>query len=894
MRLWTRILLAIGITRRGALIEIDDELEAHRAHAQDELERAGLSPADAAVESRRRMGNVTLAREDSREVWVVRWADRLRQHLRYGVRGLRREPAFALAAILTLALGTAAATTVFAVVDAEIWRRLPFADPQQLVSMTSQDERSPASVNAISIAGLNEWRETIPAVAGLGAEGRFARRTVRLDHAESATSSEVTANYFDLLGRRARLGRVFSDEDAAGSNSVVLSERGWRRVFDADPNVVGRAFILDDQPKVVVGVVATNDSLHPDMDLYVPIDERLSAPEHTAARFYEVIGRLRPGTRMAVAREQLQTLLNRHAESSPTEARHVASVEDLSAFYKRDDKRPLYFFLSAAALVLVLTVVNVAALFLSRTLRRAPEFALRGALGGGARAVAAQLVTESALVAVPGCVIGLWLAAQTTRVAGTVIPPDFLLRGMRVGLDARVALFVFVVAMVATTGLALIPRGVARRVSIASALGAGGRTSGTASAGRARAGLLTTQLALTVILLAGAGMFAKSFAALIHVPLGFDPSSGWSMRVALTGPRYNLRASDAQPGAPLIAYANGLVEHARGIPGISDAAVATSSPLLSGSLVVALDAGQPAPPSGGTRAILRSVGAGYFRAIGTPIVRGRAIADTDVAGAEPVAVINERMVLQHFGGADPIGRRVDLSGMHAAWFHNSSVRVVGVAADVKDIFLNEAGMADVYVPFAQQPSATFELIARGHVSDESMPGLLRAAATAVDPSIPATGISMLARRVQAAAEGDRFNLTMVAGFAIIALLIAAVGIYGAMAYAATAGWRESGVRLALGASPRDLLAAALWRAARVGLVGGAVGIAGAMALALVIGNALYLVPGQHNGLLFNVKTTDPIVLVSALGGVVLVALIAGAVPARRVARVDPVTALRAE
>jgi predicted permease len=892
MTLWHRMIRWIDARRNDRALR--EELEAHRAHAQGALERAGMRPADAEVESRRQMGNALLAREDSRDVWAVRWIDQLRQHLRYGARGLRREPAFALTAILTLALGTTAMTTVFSVVDAEIWRPLPFTDSRRLVNMASRTDGPDAEAKPISIADLGDWRAGIPSMAGIAGEGRFDRRTIRLDHAESATSAEVTANFFDVLGRRAMLGRVFTADDALGGNAVVVTERGWRRIFGADPSVVGRTFKIDDQAKMLVGVVATNDSLHPEMDLFIPIDERVAAPDHNAPRFYGAIGRLQPDATIAIAREQLRALLARRAATFPAEPKRVADVGDLSTFYKIDDKRPLYFFLGTSALVLILTIVNVAALFLSRTLRRAPEFALRGALGGGTRVVALQLVTEGALIAVPGCLLGLFLAYQAIGAAGSVIPDDFLIRGSRIGIDLRVAAFSFLIAMATTAGLALVPWGLARRASIAAALGSGGRTGTTAAAGRTRAALLTAQLALTVVLLAGAGMFVKSFTALMHVPLGFDPSSAWSARVALTGPRYASRPSPSQPGAPLVAYAGTLVEHARAIPGVRAAAVAAGSPLMSGSLVMATNTGEPTPASGGTRALLRTVGDGYFDAIGTRIVSGRGIAAGDVWGAEPVAVINERMAHDHFAGADPIGKQIDLGGRHAAWFHDTSVRIVGVAADIKDIFLNENGMPNVYVSFAQQPSSSMELIVRGNGSADSMGAALRAAAAAADPAIPVTSVYGLDRRVTLATARERFNLFMVAGFAVIAVLIAAIGIYGAMAYASTARQREYGVRLALGATPGGLLGDALWRAVRVGLIGGAVGIAGAIAMAIWIGDALYLVPGSHNGLLFNVNTTDPVILLSAMGGVVFVALIAGALPARRVARVDPVKALRTD
>lgn len=262
-----------GGRRDAALIE---ELEAHRALTQDELERSGLSPADAAAESRRRMGNVTLAREDSREVWIVRWADRLRQHVRYGVRGLRREPLFALTAILTLALGSAATITVFSVVDAEVWRPLPYPDPHRLVAVRSRGAAAKSDTDGISMAEFQAWRRTGAAFNDLAAEGSWGRQTVQVGHAESILISEVTANFFATLGRTPLAGRVFTNDDAHGSGVAVLTGRGWQRIFNSDPSVVGRTFLIDGRSVAIVGLVARDDSMGPDAEMYLPIDERTS------------------------------------------------------------------------------------------------------------------------------------------------------------------------------------------------------------------------------------------------------------------------------------------------------------------------------------------------------------------------------------------------------------------------------------------------------------------------------------------------------------------------------------------------------------------------------------------------------------------------------------------
>jgi predicted permease len=876
---WLRRIFSRPRRHDAALVE---ELDTHRALIEDELRRAGLSPVEAAVESRRRLGNVTLAREDARDVWAIWWLDSTRRHVRQGLRGLRHEPGFALTAMLTLGLGTAATITVFSVVDAEIWRPLPYPDPHRLVRVYSRGLAPRTDIDAIAIDELADWRRA-PGFEHLAAEGRYRRRTLQLDRAESIVTDEVTANYFLTLGRTARLGRVLNDDDARGSGAVLLTERGWTRLFDANPEAVGRIVMLDGAAKTIVGVVSDDDALGPGPEMYVPIDER------STVTVFGATGRLAAGATAEAVRDQIQAAITRRAAEDAGRRGHTAVVEDLSDFNAPANYRQLYFFLGASLLVLLLAVTNTAGLLMSRALRRAPEFALRGALGGGTPAIAMQLVVEAALIVLPGCLLGLWLAIEALAMVGRVVPSDFLLRGTRIAVDLRVFAFCGAVALVTLAGLALIPLRLARRAG-AGAIGSGTRTGALPSASRLRAVLLVSQIALTVILLAGAGIFLKSFVGLLHVPLGFDPASGWSARVTLGGPRY---ADDDQRRA----YVAALTERALAIPGARDAAIATSSPLASGWLVTVSDARHPPSANevvAGARSVYRAVSADYFRTIGTPLVRGRALAATDIAGAPDVAVINEQLARRLFPDEDPIGQSIDLVGSRGAPIRKGRLTIVGVAADIKEVGLNEVAFPDLYVPYAQRPAADIELLVRGHGDDASMAAALRSAVAAVDATIPVTSVAPLSRRVAVATQTERFNLILVAGFAIAAVLIAAIGIYGALAYAATARWREFGVRLALGATPRALLGRMLWHAARLGLIGGIVGVAGALVVAISLGDALYLVPGQHQGMLFGVTTTDPSSLGGALIGVVTIALVAGAVPAWRVARIDPARVLRSE
>jgi predicted permease len=499
--------------------------------------------------------------------------------------------------------------------------------------------------------------------------------------------------------------------------------------------------------------------------------------------------------------------------------------------------------------------------------------------------IVAQLASEAALIAGPGCVLGLWLSQQALHGLSTVVPTDVLWRGTAIPLDYRAAALVALIIVVTIAGLAFAPLGVARRADASIVKAGGTRSSGLPWAAQIRERMLVAQIALTVVLLIGGALFLKSFAALTREPLGFDPSDGWSTSVSLSADRYK------DPGT-VRHYTETLLAETRAIPGVRDAAIGTSSPLRSGWLVLANEPAGPAA-NGGLRTVYRSVSPTYFRAIGTPILRGRPLSDADVAGAPYAVVVNEEFVRQFIHDAEPLGRQVVLGGVHSP-VKPFTATIVGVAGNIKDVTLSGLTMPNVYAAFAQQPTPGAELIVRGNGGSESMPALIRAAAAKADPSIPISTVSPIGRRVTLALQEDKFNFLLASGFAIAALLIASIGIYGAMAYAAAARAREFGVRLALGAAPRRLLSNALWHSARFGVIGGAIGVSIALGVAKWLGDALYLVPGKHNGLLFKVQTTDPVVLVSAGLGIVAVAILAGFIPARKLATIDPAKILRAD
>jgi len=881
-RLWVRLIAPPDIRQT-----ILDDL--------DELLQAGGEPPLAGTRARLRYWREAL--RGTPHLLRLRWmssrkpnVEWLWRDIRHGLRSLRREPTFTLTAALTLALGVATTTTTFSVADAELWKPLPFPDSHELVAI---HVRAPDSrrVDAISGAELLDWRRAAPAFSDLAGESRTARRVLRLETAESVIVTRVTANFFTTLGRQAIVGRTFTAIDAHGARSAVLTDRTWRRLFGADRAIAGKILAIDDEMITVAGVVAADDSLGGDPDLFVAIDETDPAfLDRTQTAFFSAIGRLRPDLDPAVARDQLQSVVTRLATAPGARRNRAIFITDLAESVTGSNWRPLYFFLGASLLVLMLSTVNVATLLLARAVRRSGEFALRAALGGGRAALVRQLLVEGALLALPAAAIALLMARWAVSLFTAQLPADFFMRGSTIPIDLRVASFALAVTGLTTMVFVLAPVVTTRRLDLSRMLGTGGRAGRSRRESRARGGLLASQIALTVVLLAGAGIFLKSFAALTRVPLGFDPANAMALRTTLSGPRY---ASETA----VRAYADRVIEAARGVPGVRDAAIGTSSPLGSGPIVRFVAAGRPRSPAAEDMdAILRAADSDYFRTLGIRVVRGRAFTNADVAGAPRVAIVNESVARETFGDENPIGRVIELlPGARAAWTDRPGpLSIVGVVATVKDVGLNEIEFGNIYVPFAQMPAQRIELVVRAAISSDDLVEPLRRAVAGIDPSVPVTGAATFDRRVATALQGDRFNLLLISTFACVALLLAAIGVYGAVAYHVESRTRELGVRLALGARQPRLIGTALWQTGRVIVLGGALGLAAALLIGGSLGDALYLVPGSHNGLLYGVSTTDPLMLGAAFAGAIGVALVAGMIPARRVTRIDPVRALASD
>jgi putative ABC transport system permease protein len=887
VRIVRRLWFWMGSRRRAA--ELAAELEDHRARVQAALEADGIPAAEAEVRSRRAMGNVTLAREDARDVWLSAGLRRVWRDAVYGVRALKREPTFAATALLTLTLGSLTTITAFSIANAELWRPLPFPDAHRLVIVES--ERPGIRFEDIPGPDFADWTRECR-LARYAAELSPARRVLDTGSPEAVIVLPVTTNFFALLGRVPSIGRAFTPDDER-ARVAILSERAWRRLFNGDRAVVGRTVTLDGEAHAIVGVTAGGRlEFRSEPDFFVPIDPASPIMRDRAERTLQVYGRVAPDATTGQAEAELRTVAARIGAAFPAGHKgETLQLFDLQEHLTGNNWRQLYFFLAGAVLLMVLSCLNVANLLLARALRRQREFAIRGALGGGTGALVRQLLVEGAVLALPGALAGSLGAVWLVRAFTAVVPPDLLERGGNITLDGRVAVFAIALTVAITIALALSPLVFARRIDLNVMLGHGARTAGRSPRQRAvRAGLLVAQASATLVLLAGAALFVHSFIRLTRTPLGFDPHDRVLMRLSLPAKRYGSDAARA-------AFADRWLAEARAVAGVREVAIASESPLTPRGVpgVKIAVPGRPRPAPGTEPiALFLTVSPRYFAALGIPLLDGRAFDARDVAGAARVVIVNELFAQRFFPGERAVGRTIEIiPHVESDWTSRPGlVTVVGVAGNVRNFSINEVEYSNVYLPFFQAPAPGLDLVAATAIPEASAVEPLRRAARRVDPGLPLASLTLGTERVYDSLQEARFDLSLITVFAALAIVVAGVGIYGSMACAVEERTREFGVRIALGAMPRAILADALRGSIRVGVIGCAIGSALVIALARVLGNALYLVPGEHGGMLYQVGTTSPIALGGACTVLLTVAIVAGLVPARRATRTDPLLVLR--
>lgn len=804
----------------------------------------------------------------------------LSQDVRYGVRMLLKNPGFTFIAVLALALGIGANSAIFSVVNTLLLRPLPYRNPGQLVVIWENATHLGFPKNTPSAANFLDWQKQNTLFEGMAA---FAERSFNLTgigEPERLEGRRVSANLFDLLGVKPLLGRNFvPDEDKPGTKVALLNESLWKRRFGSDPGVIGRALTLNGESYTVVGVLPNSVRLPAFGNwrdqIWVPMAFSAEEAASRGNHYLEVIGRMRAGVRLEQARAEMATIMARLAQQYPEENTRMGTVVNpLHEEIVGDMKPALLVLLGAVAFVLLIACANVANLLLARAAARHKEIALRLALGADRARLTKQLLVESVMLSLLGGLVGLIFAYAGLQVLTRFIPPD-VAHAEAIAIDAKVLGFTLLIAIVTGLVFGLAPASQASHFNLNDTLKEGGRDASAGVRGkRLRSMLVIVEVAVSFILLIGAGLLINSFMHLRNLDPGFRADHMLTLNVDLSETKY--------PDNPRrTAFFDEVVRRIQALPGVRAVAVAGNLPFTynGDSMPIGAEGIPDPPPDQRPDVIFRAIGPGYFNTMGIPLVRGRDFNDQDTLDTTLAVVVSEKTAQHYWPNADPIGKRIrnGSTTSDAPWR-----TVIGVVKDVRqNDFIAEPKM-QMYFAYRQlrslMPNA---LIVRTAVDPLSLATSVRNAIWAVDKDQTVANIDSMEHIVAGAVARPRFSMLLLAIFAAVALVLAAVGIYGVMSYSVAQQTREIGIRMALGAQRTDVLKMTIKQGLKLVGLGLVIGLAAAFVLTRVMAT-----------LLFGISATDPLTFVTISFVLLLVALLASYIPSVRAMRVDPMVALR--
>jgi putative ABC transport system permease protein len=804
------------------------------------------------------------------------------QDLRYGARMLLKNPGFTLIAVITLALGIGANTAIFSVVNRVLLFRLPYKDAGRLVMVWGSNPQQGADIDLVSPADLVDWRSQNTVFEDLAATNDAPFNLTGMGEPESLIGYRLAANFFQVAGVQPALGRAFTpEEDRAGAPDVViLSHRLWQRRFDSDPNALGRSVTLNGAPYTIIGVMPAGFQHPQRAELWAPLRlNSLSADQANdrGFRFLRVVGRFKPGVTIEQAQREMSRVALRLAERHPdTNAGQGVKIVSLQEQYAGDIKPTLLALLGAVGFVLLIACANVANLLLARAAARQKEIAVRTALGARRGRIVRQLLTESVLLALIGGALGLLLALWSANLLVALFPNNVANLNIpvveEIPINGRVLGFSLLVSLLTGVIFGLAPAWQASKPDLSRTLKESGANMTAGVSGRRMRGLLVvSEMALAVLLLIGAGLMVKSFWRLLQGDLGLDPKNVLTMQVLLAPQKYG----GAQQRR---AFLQDVMRRIENLPGVEQAGATNFLPLTGfwGNVSFSIE-GRPAPrPNEEPSADNRVVTERYFRTMGIRLLRGREFDERDNESAPPVAIVNETMARRYWPNEDPIGARINLG-------QGNRAEIIGVVSDVKSFGLEERTHPDIYRPYAQAPFRLIAFAVRAGGDPLSLVAAVKNAVYAVDNDQPVFKVITMENLAAESITLRRVSMLLAGGLSALALVLAAIGIYGVMSYTISQQRREIGLRLALGAQASDVLRLVIGQGMKPALFGMIVGLLASFALTRLI-----------KGLLFGVSATDPaiFVVISILLGVV--ALVACWIPARRAMKVDPMDALRCE
>jgi putative ABC transport system permease protein len=804
------------------------------------------------------------------------------QDLRHGLRILRKSPGFAMAAVLTLALGIGANTAIFSVVYGVLLEPLPYHDPARLILL---NETTP-KVGMVSVSDPNflDWRSQSTTFSQLAAVHEVGFNLSGISQPESISGEAVSPNFLSLLGVRPFLGRDFdASEDKSGAAPVVmLSFALWQSHFGSDPAAVGRTVLFDGRSFIIIGVLPPNFRWIEKVQFLEPIGTWLAtnpeATERGARGDMVVIGRLAPATSLAAARSEMEGIAARLATQYPdTNDQFSVLLRPIREAFVGDVRIAILSLFGAVICVLLIACANVANLLLVRGAGRTREVALRIAFGATRRRIVRQMLTESLVLALVGGALGIALAVVGSRSITQMLPPDMLM-GATVTLNPAVLLFAAALILLAAFICGLAPAARSANSDIHLQLKEGSAGTGTAAShNRLRAFFVIAELALSLVLLAGAGLMMKSLHHLLSVSPGFPPERLLTMEMDLRTPQYNKDTA-------IINFWQSVLDRVRALPGVQSAALGTNIPLTDshGRSDITIE-GMPVPKPGSyPHPDFHTISDGYVSTLGMPLLQGREFVETDNEKGAPVVIINAKLARQYFPNGDAVGKRLMLGHLDPAkppqW-----LTIVGVLGDTKMYGLANPARLEVYLPFHQSARSDMDVLVRSHVSPSAMAAAIRSEIAAIDKDQPIFAIATMEDLISASVAGRRFTLILLGLFSGLALVLAAIGIYGVISYTVALRTRDIGIRMALGASQTQVLRDVLGLALRLIGTGLFFGLLGALVATRVLASLLYAV-----------ASTDALTFITASVVLIVVALFGSYLPARRATRVDPIVALRYE
>jgi putative ABC transport system permease protein len=808
----------------------------------------------------------------------------LLQDLRYALRQLRKSPGFAAVAVITLGLGIGANTSVFSIVNAVLVQEFPYPDPNQIVLIFNVPLNQPDALSAVSYRDFTECREQNHVFSEMSGNAFHDLTLTGAGEPSIVNTADVTPQIFALLGAKPLAGRTLLPEDGkqGAAPVAVVSENLWRSRFGSDPALIGQAITLDMRPFTVVGILPASFR-YPDgaprQDVWISVaQDPLFGPRlfQPGSRVLTGVGRLRPGVSLAQAQAEMNTFGARLAKEFPEEDSGLTiRLEPYRQFVVGNLKSPLLILLGAVGLVLLIACANIANLLLSRATSREREIAVRISLGAERARIVRQLLTESALLGVLGGVAGVLFAAWGVWALRPFLPSD-VIRINSIHVGGLVLVFALLLSPAAALAFGLAPALLATPSNLQANIKEGGERIGQRRGQHVRSFLAIAEISLAMVLLVAGGLLIRSFALVISVNPGFDPKNVVEAEVSLPQFEY------ATPQEWTV-FSNELLARLHAQPGLQDSALAAPLPMDrqgEATFAFSIVGAPPLPPGRLPTADYATVSPDYFRVMRIPLLRGRFFSDQDSPSNPKVAIISATLARRYFPNQDPLGRQ-----MRFGFPPNSNVprEIVGIVGDVRDAALSRKPGPIMYVPFAQAPLYGGEVVVRSSLSASSVAAGIREAVRSIDKNLPVTDIESFDDALGQSISQERFHTFLLASFSTIALMLAAIGIFGVISYSASQRTREIGIRIALGAERRDILRLILGQGTKLALFGLGIGVV-----------AAFLLTRLMSSLLYSVSATDPVTFGSVTIILLAVALIACYIPARRAMCVDPVVALRYE